>query len=244
MEPNYDRKCASLSSSRGYKTFAKAWNLHVSNLFARQVTGERVTIVNRKSAAQLQEHYDRKCRQKELQSLFNENKNDPLMKQMEQCLHDTRKEMHPHQTAAVTLPVQYNSRLGRPQFGVPYALNTDIATNAFQYNNTRTSIQYKAVPNGAALRITREILGKSFKARSFCWKCGFKKSQHLRANEPFGGDCKRNCGHEECSKCYTRITFECHSNGRIGPHCTNEPHPTKSKYDDWGMVDTVQRSII
>jgi len=245
MEDSYDRKGA-LSSSRGYKTFAKAWNLHVSNLFARQLAGEKVVVVNRKSAVQLQEHYDRKTRQKELLALSNRNRNDPVMKRMEKCLHDTRKAMAPHQTSVNTNPLQHNTQLGRPQFGAPYALNTEIMTNAFQHDQSRTHIQFKPYDNdnAAVVRISRDVLGKSFKARSFCWRCGFKKTEHLRANLPFGADCKDNCGHEECAKCCTRMSFECHSNGRIGPHCTNEPHPTKSKCAEWGLIETLHCGII
>lgn len=244
MEENYDRRGV-LSSARGYKTFAKAWNLHLANLFARQLAGEKVVLVNRKSAVQLQEHYDRKVRYQELQNLAKRNEKDPIMKRTEKCLRDSRKSMAPHQTSVTTTPVQYNQQLGRPQFGAPYALNTEIIVNAFQHDRSKTAIEFKSTQAaGSETRITREALGKEFKAKAFCWRCGFSKKEHLRASQSFGLDCKYNCSHEECSKCYTRITFECHANGRIGPHCVNEPHPTKSKFSEWGLTETARAAVI
>jgi len=236
LEPNYDRNAKSLSSAKGYKTFAKAWNFHVGNLFSQKLAGDNsVVIINRKSTVQLQQHYDQRKRQKELRGLMN--KSDPLMQRLEKDLRETRKEMTmtPHQTTATCQPVRYNP-LGHPQFGVPCALNTEIAANAFQHNGSRTLFHYKQ-PGRMTIRTSRDVLGKSFRAKAYCWRCGFSKKEHLRAGRAFGADCSSNCGHEECSKCYCRITFDDHANGRIGPHCSKDPHPTRSKYYEWGMTD-------
>jgi len=61
MEPNCDRNAKNLSAAKGYKTFAKAWNFHVSNLFTRKLAGiTSVVVINRKSTVQLQQHYDKR----------------------------------------------------------------------------------------------------------------------------------------------------------------------------------------
>ena len=245
LQSNCDRN-ATISSARGCKTFAKAWNLHVSSLCSMKVAGDdSVVVVNRKSTVQMQEHCDRRTKQAKLRALSDKNKNDPLMRQLEKTFHDTRTELAPHQTTAYTQPVQCFPLLGAPQFGAPHALNTNTAMNAFQCDNSRTTVLCKATAQ-TPTPITLEVLGKSFKARTFCWRCGFKKAAHLRLNEPFGSDCRNNCGHEECSKCHMRVTFEFHNNGRTGPHCAKEPHPTKSQCENWGaeLLETTEVGVV
>jgi len=136
MHGNCDRYQQKLDHATGHKSFARAWNFQVSALFKEQLEGNEVTPVNRKSYKQLQDCYDLLQRIKELQSLAN--KTDPHMQRLENELRATRTRT-PHQFACNCQPINCNTNLGRPQFGAPCALNTEIAANAFQHNNPMTN---------------------------------------------------------------------------------------------------------
>jgi len=213
MRGNFNRFQNSLSHAAGHKSFARAWNFKVLDSFKKQLEGERVTLVNRKSCKQLQDCCDVLQRQKQLEGMSRAN--DPIIQRMETELRTTRRLLAPHQSAINCAPINFGRQIGTPSFGVPYALNADIAANAFQHNQHPTAEN----PNPIILRtlptvtpqppqITRGALGVSFKAKKFCWRCGWQKKQHVRANMPFGDGCTGNCGYEQCSKCDCRL-FPC-----------------------------------
>jgi len=137
MSPSYSRQ-AGLDTAKGYKTFAKAWDLQVANLYSAAVTGDTgVQHVNWKSYMQLQQHYDNLKRQKELLAEAAMMNTDEQMKNIDRVFKSARQDARtqPHQLATQQLTnVSYNPQLGLPQFGVPLALNTNIAARAFQHN--------------------------------------------------------------------------------------------------------------
>ena len=139
----------------------------------------------------------------------------------------TRRQLLPHQSAATSLPSHtYNPQLGVPQFGVPMALNTTVAANAF-HQNTGTNgpaIRFRSQQQIPNLQPTKGALGKLFKGNRYCWKCGFQKRFHTRSATPFGDRCSGNCGYEQCSKCNNRLV-DFHRPGWVGPHCPNQAAP-------------------
>mgnify|MGYP007080208264 CR=1 FL=1 len=238
MEGLCDRNCKRLDSARGYKRFEKAWDLHVANTLWASLNGEDVQLINQKSCIQLQQHFDNLQKQKELLAL--NSSNDPELKRVEEVFRQTRRQMAPHQSAATCDPaIQYNRALGAPQFGVPMALNTTIAANAFAVTtaNSATPITFNRnvhVPTRKA--IARSTLGKDFRYSKCCWRCGFQKKIHIRSGMRFGDHCRGNCGYEQCSKCGERVG-DCHEIGYIGPHCPNATSPSTAEHvaDWWKM---------
>jgi len=236
MQDSYDRNNKRLDSARGYKSFARAWNLRMSNLYKEKLDGkEDVLALNRKSCKQLQQHFDEMKKHEELKAMSQ--KNDcPLMRRAEEVFRQTRHQMAPHQTATTCTPVDYNLlHLGRPQFGAPFALNTEIAANAFQYNQhneTNPPIVYKAPPLERPVTVARSLLGPLFLANTCCWKCGHRRKKHNQLGVPFGDHCHSNCLHEQCSKCWERLQE--HNNGiQVGPFCTKLVNTEKSDYSKW-----------
>jgi len=236
LSPSCQRDCKRLDSAKGYKTFAKAWDLHVANLHRSAVEGgwgDGVQRTNRKSCVQLQERFDTLKRHKELIDLSS--RHDPQLQRTECVFKRTRKDLPPHQSAASVLPdIAHNSQLGRPQFGVPMTLNTQFAAAAFQHNNTALGpavvMRLAQLPTKAA---TRSSLGKLFKQNKHCWRCGFQKRPHVRSGAPFGDKCRDNCLCEQCSKCNQRVVDH-HAKEFVGPRC---PHPTAeatlNNVSDW-----------
>ena len=233
MKGSYERHCKRLDSAKGYKTFAKAWNLQALNLFKAQLDGQDVTLVRRKTCRQLQEHFDLMLKHEELKQLSE--KNDPQMAAMENVFKQTRRQMLPQQSAVTCRPINYNNnQTGRPLFGVPFALNAEVAANAFQQNTGNNQLNvpivYKTNAQKELPTLTRSTLGSKFKANTFCWRCGCRKKKHNRLGVPFGDNCEENCSHEQCAKCWMRV--EEHPKGHVGPFCTGTVSD-KSDYEDW-----------
>jgi len=244
MSSSYSRDARRLDGPTGYRTFSKAWDLHVANRIRDSHTGDSVQKINRKSFLQLQDHYDNLLKQKEL--LTEAMNNDEELKRVECVFKQTRREITPHQSATSQLTnITYNHTLGVPQFGVPLALNTTILAGAFQHRQSNTfgpPIMYRTQKPPQQLA-TRGSLGKLFKSNKYCWRCGFQKKTHVRSGTPFGDKCYRNCGYEQCSKCNQRVV-DCHAIGLVGPHCANEAVPsTEEMVADW-WKDDVQRGNI
>jgi len=234
MTESYDRHSKRLDAARGYKAFAKAWDLQVANLFKAQLDGERVQMIHRKSYLQLQEHFDNLKRHKELLHLSN----DPTgFEAVYQTFRTTRREMTtPHQGVVTCTAVEYNPNVGRPQFGAPLPLNTQFVANAFQHGTQHQQpmvFRQQVVP--IQHHITKSSLGKKFKAKRCCWRCGFQKKEHIRLQVPFGDGCKKNCCYEQCSKCNNRLELlDSHPTGAGGPHCRNETHAScLDRVNDW-----------
>jgi len=153
----------------------------------------------------------------------------------------TRRQLPPHQAVHNCTPVDFNQVVGRPLFGVPLVLNTDVAAAAFQTNQQATGppILYRPLPERPVLQAKRSVLGKKFRALKFCWRCGFQKKLHLRANVPFGDNCHSNCLHDECSKCGWRLE-DFHDGNMVGPFCPRQA--TQKDCGDW--YKKVQTGII
>ena len=106
----------------------------MSNLRGANLHRQDVAFVCRKSFLQLQQHHDdmkRTATSKELSS-----QQDSGQKEMEDVLCSTRREMAPQQAAMTCAPAHNNAvnSMGTAQFGVPFALNTDIAAAARNHN--------------------------------------------------------------------------------------------------------------
>jgi len=172
-------------------------------------------------------------KQKEL--LAESMNNDEQMKVVERAFKRTQRELAPYQSATSQLTdVSFNHALGRPQFGVPLALNTTILAGAFQHSQQVVGPPITHCTQRPGERLaTRGSLGKLFKSNKHCWRCGFQKKIHVRSGTAFGDKCANNCGHEQCSKCNERV-LDCHAVGFVGPHCPNEPVPnTQDAVADW-----------
>jgi len=95
MSPSYLRT-AGLDTAKGYKTFAKAWDLQVANLYSAAVSGHSgIQRVNRKSYIQLQQHCDNLKKHKEPLAKSASINNDKHMKQVEGVFRSTRRELGP-----------------------------------------------------------------------------------------------------------------------------------------------------
>jgi len=69
LSPTYDRQLKKLDAPKGYKTFAKVWDLHVANRLKESLQGEEdVLLINRLSHTQLQDHCDNKEKHEQLMS--------------------------------------------------------------------------------------------------------------------------------------------------------------------------------
>ena len=233
MESSCDRKATRLDSTKGHKTFAKAWELQVANTLRASLDGEDAQVTHRKSCLQLQQHCDDV--QMHDEPLLLNSKEDPQLREVEKVFRSTRKEMTPHQSAIMCNPdAQCNRQHGRVQFGVPMALNTPIVANAFFVNHAITC--RAATPQRPS--IMRSSLGKEFRYNKFCWRCGFQKKMHNRAGNSFGDMCRGNCGYEQCSKCNQRVA-DCHEPGCTGPHCPSGAVPvTMENVSSWWKQPT------
>jgi len=228
MEPNCDRNAKNLSAAKGYKTFAKAWNFHVSNLFTRKLAGTTsVVVINRKSTVQLQQHYDKRKHHKELQNLMN--KSDPLMQHLKKDLRKTRKRHRPSHNHGNVSTCAMQPSIWQSTIWCPLCFEcwhsskcapSQCATNCFWLQTAKPNASQKNFK-----RHPNQIIAASL------------KKEHLQARRPFGTDCTAKCGHKKCSKCCCRITFDHHKNGWIGPHGVVHPHPTQSECSKWGMDD-------
>jgi len=236
MSPQHDRQSKSLTSPRGYKTFADAWDTKVANMHGAKLEGEKVVLTNRKSHTQLQDQHDKMKRHQELLELSKNGRNDPAMQRMEEEFRITRRQLGPCQTVGAGQAPECSQHHGQPIFGVPFALNPGIAANAFQLNPNVTvnlpgaPILYRKPALVTTKAITRQQLGPSFKAKLFCWKCGFQRKEHRPPQCPFGDKCVNNLGYEHCSKCIERI--ELHTDCGVGPWCTRQAD-TRSKCGNW-----------
>ena len=231
MKASCDRNVKKLDSSKGCKTFAKAWNTVAASRCKQKLDGhEEVAVVNRKSCAQLQSHCDLCQKREELRRL--QSKKDPLMEQMEAAFRSTRGQSAQHQGVAQCQPLQCNNHnvSGHPFCGVPFALNPETAVNAFQCNQLphQDAAMLCRQPTSRQERTcTRQALGGTFKARTHCWKCGHQRKTHIRLGIPFGDDCHSNCLFDECSKCGWRMRDH-HKNNVHGPRC-DRPIGSSSK---------------
>jgi len=98
LSPAYDRNLKKLDATKGYKTFAKVWDLHVANRLKEQLSGleAEVQTINRKSYLQLQNHYDNKEKHKELLQMNRDT--DPAMLRLGEVFKHTRRLLAPHQS--------------------------------------------------------------------------------------------------------------------------------------------------
>jgi len=242
MAPSYSRDSRRLDGPAGCKTFSKAWDLQVANLYRASIDGDAdVQRINRKSYVQLQDHSDILKRQKEM--LAESMANDSHILEVERVFRTTRREMQqqPHQSTAPNLSqMLYQQQLGCPQFGVPLALNTPIVAGAFQQSTGMGPPTTFRSPRPAVTVVSKTALGKLFRFNKYCWRCGFQKRAHVRSGTPFGDKCIGNCGYEQCSKCNQRI-FDCHSIGLVGPHC---PLEATERTPDWWKEDEEKSGVI
>jgi len=225
---------AKLDSKHGCKAFAKAWELQVANIFRSKLDGEDVQTTNRKSYIQLQEQHDNLKKHNELLNL---SEADPQFKRLNQVFRSARRQHPPHQCAATTVPNDFPHHLGHPQSGAPLVLNTEVTANAFKHSQQPTQpFVHKTMQ---IIPITKTIakasLGKSFKSKRFCWRCGFQRKDHSRFQVPFGDGCAKNCMCEQHSKCNKQIELaDLHPTGEVGPHCKNETDPAcAGRVNEW-----------
>jgi hypothetical protein len=157
---------------------------------------------------------------------------------------DTRRHMLPLQEAVECQPIQYSLLFGRPSFGAPTTLNTNIAAAAFHHNQQQNPLApflLRPLGNGQ-IPTARSILGRNFNRNKYCWRCGFRRKVHSRQKVPFGDNCNNTCNFEHCSKCGQRT--EIHDTGnRMGPTCVLATF-AGSECHDWykPTMDAVPRN--
>jgi hypothetical protein len=186
-----------------------------------------VILIHRKTALQLQEHYDRL--EKHLQQASILRPNDPYCYRMQEILKTTHRDQTKRQAAQETRPIQY-PQTGVVPFGNPMPLNTNIAAAAFQYNahtNHVSPFVLRAIPNEPP----RRFIAPNFNRNKYCWRCGFQKKLHSDYNVPFGHQCVNNCLREDCSKCSQRKEFHHGRQAGMGPSCMQQPHATSPYFD-------------
>jgi hypothetical protein len=231
-ESKYNRHCAYLNARNGYGTFARNWDIEVATRFKDQASGnpDGKPLMNRKTALQLQEHYDRL--QKHLQQAELVRPNDAFRDRLEHVFTSTRRNRGELQASQNSGPNEYRQE-GLPAFGNPTTLNTNIAAAAFQYNQNAGMMTNPFVLRPVVNKQSATVfLGPNFNRNKYCWKCGFQKKMHNDYGVPFGHNCVNNCLREDCSKCGQRREFHHTGLFGMGPSCIKPPH-INSPYHGW-----------
>lgn len=205
----------------------------MSRRFQLRTSGDDETVlIHRKTALQLQQHYDNIQKHKEKATLVHPN--DEMRESLEDVLRSTRRNRSETQMAATPAVYQGNNAImGRPSFGNPTALNTPIAAAAFTHNNNpATNLIAPFALRNIQQNPSRIFLGNNFKRHKYCWRCGFQKKVHSDYGVPFGHHCRDNCLREDCSKCGQRVEFHHGGKNGMGPACMKQPSHN-SGYHDW-----------
>jgi len=220
LEQKFCRRSASLWCRTGYGTMQKIWDVEVANQFKEKIAGDgddRIVLIHRKSYVQLLQHWNRLEKHKAM--AMRAAPNNPHHDSFTATLRRTRQQMVPTQQATNCEPITCPH--GEAHFGNPMVLNQTIAAAAVQRGQTNTQtapfVLRAADPVAAN---SRKLLGKGFRSKKFCWRCGFKRAYH--ESGMYGNDCRDNVGREECSWCGWRINA--HDNpSLIGPRCARPP---------------------
>jgi len=208
---------------------SKAWDLEVANRFREKIAGngdDTVVLIHRKTYVQLQQHYDKLEKHKSIASAAQPN--NPCHDRLQHALRQTRREMPPTQEAihcaAIECPV------GRPQFGNPAVLNQGISAAAVQHHATpvATNAHFVLRPTPTPVANSRMLLGKGFRSKKHCWRCGFTRREHESGN--YGNKCRDNVGREERSWCGWRLDVHADPN-KVGPRCPREPKSEQTRTD-------------
>ena len=227
LEHKFNREAGTLWCTTGHGAFSKVWDMEVANRFKDKIAGEgedNIVLTHRKSYAQLQQHCDL-C---EKHKTFSNRgaPNNPHLDHFRETLRQTRREMQPTQEAMQCEPVAY--RPGLPQFGNPTVLNQRTSAAAVVRGNPAHANApfFLRPPTTDTVPNSRKVLGKGFRSKMCCWRCGFKRNQH--DSGMCGNNCRGNVGREECSWCGWRL--DQHDDpSLVGPRCARPPQSEETE---------------
>jgi len=188
MYEKFDRHASNLKSTKGCTTFSQQWDIEVANQHKDKFTDPKTVPTFRKSAGQLQKHYD-KLEKKNAQTTLVRQTN-PQKERMDGTLRETQIAMPTTQAAANCEPAIYANAGGRASFGAPTALSSHIAAAAFQHANPimpqLARVLFKAKKTHKTPAAVANMLGQNFKTNACCWRCGFSKKSHSQLCVAFG----------------------------------------------------------
>jgi len=207
----------------GYKDFELAWNLEVAERYRKFMDSDYnntyITIINRKSFIQLQQHHDDVIESERIGRVVVNNQ----MTTFNEVMTETRQLTAPR-TGRIATPMVYPATGLETPFGAPTTLNPDIGRQGVRGNTNVNQGVSPWVVQAPTYNLPVHPLA-NFNKKTWCVKCGYQKKQHTK-EERFGTKCNRdycaNCG-EMCHH---------HNQNCIGPRCTKMPK-YNSPYKLW-----------
>jgi len=225
-------------SKDGYQHFANEWNREVANRYSQLAEGEDVILIRRKSAVQLQEHYDKLEEKKRMAVTADSAQDSANRLQLREVMRSTRADtvVHPIPAAAT---LQHPTG-GVVPFGMPAPLNAEIVEGAV-HHQPLVVMQANATlgrPWQLQQYATTQNVLVGYRKGTWCVSCGHRKASHVK-DESFGYKCRR----ESCARCGWLKEHHTQSNYLMGPCCTN-PAKFDSPHGQWYDREGRQVGII
>ena len=222
----------------GYQYFANEWNREVANRYRQFTEGEEVTLIRRKSAIQLQEHFDRLKEKKRMAVMADSDTDRTNRIELREVMQSTRNDTVVHPIPAAQA-LQYPTG-GVVPFGMPAPLNPEIIQGAV-HHQPLVVMQANATV-GRPWQIQRFATTQNVLVgyRKGTWRvsCGHRKLSHIK-EESFGYKCKR----DYCARCGWLKDHHQQSNFLMGPYCTN-PAKFDSPHTQWYDMERRQVGVI
>lgn len=223
------RRDVTPSANRRYRAFMNQWNLVAATKYKEFSEGQNVVLINRKSVEQLQQYYD--ALQEKLKASARTENDNTQLQQHNQMLREARRDVNPvPQPVPRALPVEY-PQAGSHPVGAPTVVNPQILAGGLinQPSDQRNPAPWRI---GRAVPETRRYNPMDgWNKRKWCQTCGWQKADHTK-EEKFGLRCKKDF----CGNCYQRL--DCHADGKMGPWCQHESHPTRGVSHKWYSATT------
>jgi len=221
LQGQYNRHVAP-SAHRGYNAFEKAWNLEVAKRYLKAIEegNNDTTFIKRKSAKQLQDHYDWLEEQLRQSKQSEEQKEDSIMGEMNRDIRDVRVSLPDLLPVPEATAMTFTQNPSRPMaVGNPLTMNVEIAAPGLVVATNRNPAPWRLATPLTPHQANNPLAGMNM--RKWCRNCGHQKANHTK-EEGFGAKCKRNW----CAKCNKLKQHHIGNAGRMGPYCTDVPHRT------------------
>lgn len=221
LQSQYNRHVAP-SAHRGCNAFEKAWNLEVAKRHLKAIEeGNNDTIfIKRKSAKQLQDHYDWLQDQLRQSKRSEEQKEDSIMEDMNRDIRDVQQSMPNLPRVSHATPVTFTQDPNRPMaVGNPLTMNVEIAAAGLVVAPDRNPAPWRLATPLTNHQINNPLIGMNI--RKWCRSCGHQKANHTK-EEGFRAKCKRTW----CAKCNKLKKYHVGNGGRMGLYCADIPHRT------------------
>jgi hypothetical protein len=171
--------------------FEKAWNAVAADLFQKQMEGDDVLLVHRKSAIQLQEHLVDLLETERQAARATPAAENLYKTTVRTVFRESRNQMPLTATPHRVQPTVYPP--GEAPLGVPSPLNPHIIAGALRPNPNGGAIPHSLLPVAMAQQLPRP-LPADYSRQKYCIKCGLRRKKH-KHGEPFGRHCtKTGCG--------------------------------------------------